>query len=67
MRAEEIGALSMVEGTVQLKAVVGGLEVRTLGQDCSPSRLEGKCLLVCITMAMSYRRQDLGSKSSSVF
>lgn len=56
----------MVEGTVQLKAVVGGLEVRTLGQDCSPSRLEGKCLLVCITMAMSYRRQDLGAKSSSV-
>uniref|UniRef100_A0A8D1A522 peptidylprolyl isomerase n=2 Tax=Sus scrofa TaxID=9823 RepID=A0A8D1A522_PIG len=30
----------MVEGTVQLKAVVGGLEVRPLGQDCSPSRLE---------------------------
>ena len=44
-----------------LKAVVGGLEVRNLGQDCSPSSLEGKCLPVCITMAMSCRREYLGS------
>lgn len=31
-----------------LKAVVGSLEVRNLGQDCSPLRLESECLLVCV-------------------
>lgn len=51
----------MVKGTVLLKAVVGGLEVRNLGQDCSPSSLEGKRLLVCVTVAMSCRREYLGS------
>lgn len=51
----------MVKGTTLLKAVVGGLEVRNLGQDSSPSSLEGKCLLVCVTMAMSCRRQYLGA------
>lgn len=39
-----------------------GLEVRNLGQDRSPSRLEGECLLVCVTLAMSCRRGYLGSR-----
>ena len=39
----------------------GDLEVRDLGQNYSPSRLEGKCLLVCVTVTMSHRREYLGS------
>ena len=40
-------------------AVAEGLEMRNLGQDCS-SWLEGECLLVCVTLAMSCRRERLG-------
>lgn len=39
----------------------GDLEVRDLGQNYLPSRLEGKCFLVCVTVAMSHRREYLGS------
>lgn len=39
----------------------GGLEVRDLGQNYLPSRLEGKRLLVCVTVAMSHGREYLGS------
>lgn len=47
----------MAMRTVPSKAVVGGLEMRNWGQFCSPSRLEGECL--CVSMSMSYRRKYL--------